>query len=171
MSTLYQINNQIESFFEENVDQETGEILNYDLLEKLEIEKREKQHSVVKYIQHLENNEKAIKDEMDRLKTLKTVSSNRIDSLKNYLKNSMEIDNITSIDFETRKVYIAKNPPKLNIAENLFEEFGIVKSAEGALKLVKTDLANKKKEVKDKLKKGEEVEGAELSYSTSLRIK
>ena len=60
--TLYEINAALEAF-ESEVDEDTGEILNYDKLAELNMAKDEKRENIALYIKNLTAEAKAIREE------------------------------------------------------------------------------------------------------------
>lgn len=167
---LYQINQQILDV----LDTDTGEVLDIEAFEQLQIDKKEKVHSTAKYILHLDNKKQAIDNEIERLKELKNIANKKQEDLTKYLKRSMEIDNVTKYDFDTIKLSIRKNPPSLKFDDGIeesLEEYEVVECAKGTLKMLMSDLSNKKADIKKRLSEGEIIEGARLEQATRLDIK
>jgi len=65
--TLYEINAQIRAFLEENVDPETGEVLNLDALGDLELERSAKLESYALAVKNYDAEIAAVKAEEDNL--------------------------------------------------------------------------------------------------------
>jgi len=169
---IYQINEKIEKFLSENTDQETGELINVEQFEALEIEKKEKQLSCVRYIQHMDNTSSFIDNEIKRLQEMKRLNESKIENMKRYVYNSMVIDGITKIEFGTVTISVRNNPPSLKLSEEFENELSVgVNLATEKLKEEKSRLAEKKKMIKEMLKEGKEHSGATLTSSTSLIIK
>ena len=158
--SLYQIDQEIQAVLA-NADEITGEI-DAAAFEELGLAKKEKQHGVLKFIQHLENDQDLLKKEMDRLKALREMAAKREEWLRGYLIQSMNIDKVRELDFVTHKCKFRKNPPRLIISdEKLVPE-----------KYIKTEIVQKidKERVKADLKSGETVEGCRLEQGESLII-
>ena len=156
---IYEINNQILALVN-NADIITGEI-DIEQLEGLELAKKEKQENIVKYIRHLELDEQAIKEETKRLNVISSLYAKRQESLKKYLKSSMELDQEDKLDLGLFKVSIAKNPPAVVIEdEDKLDKY----------KKEKVQVTIDKAALKEDLKNGE-VAGARLEQSTRLVIK
>ena len=158
--SLYQIDQEIQAVLA-NADEITGEI-DAAAFEELSLAKKEKQHGVLKYIQHLKNDQDLLKKEMDRLKALRELAIRREEWLREYLAKSMNIDKVRELDFVTHSCRFRKCPPKLIISdEKLVPE-----------KYIKTEIIQKidKERVKADLKSGETVEGCRLEQGESLII-
>lgn len=88
MATLYELNEKIMNF-NWDVDEETGEILNADALDELEMEFKDKIRNIGLYIKNLESDadqyEKAEKEFAQKKKSAK----NKVDSLKQYLASNL----------------------------------------------------------------------------------
>lgn len=158
---LYEINQAITQLVE-SANPETGEV-DVQAFEDLALAKEEKQKNIVMFCNHLESDQEAIEKEIDRLTTMKKRAESGKRWLMGYLKNSMEQDNITELDFVTFKAKIKKNPPKVVIHDEtkLYARFGEAK----------TVMSIKKDELKEALKTGEHVDGAVLVQDTRLEIK
>lgn len=159
MSNLYQINAEIQALLA-SAD-ENGEI-NAEMFDQLQIAKQDKQLNIIKFIKHLENDEALIKQETERLTTLKSQATKRKEWLTKYLADSMKIDGVTELDFTTFKAKFKKNPPKLVIVEGtlLPEKFTITK----------VDIQPAKDKIKEALKAGEEVKGCHIEQTERLSI-
>lgn len=169
---LFEINEQIEKAILDSVDEETGEITDLSLVDNLQLELQEKVKNIVLYIKWIEAKNNAIKIEQDRLKAMGLSNVNHIDNLKNYLLQGMKISKIDKFDFDTFKVGIRNNPPRMILSNDLKETLEEdIKVVEMELKDEKAAYADIKKEFKDKLKKGEEVKGAYLEVIQSISIK
>lgn len=87
--TLYEINSKIREFLSENVDPETGEILNADVLEKLEVERGEKLENYALAIKNYRAAMEAIKTEEDNLKARRKRLEKTADRLLEILKTEL----------------------------------------------------------------------------------
>ena len=83
---LYEIDDAILSC----IDEETGEILDVDKLNALQIEREQKVESVALWIKDLAAENAAIKEEKDRLDKLSKSNENRAEALKNWLKFALD---------------------------------------------------------------------------------
>ena len=120
MSSLYEINAEIESC----VDMETGEILDIEKLEKLQIEFDEKVENIALWVKNLNAEAEAVKKEKDVLAARQKACENKAQGLKNYLSSflngqkfktarvsisyrkseSVEISDVSALDPEYYKV-------------------------------------------------------------------
>lgn len=155
---LYQIDQKLVELVE-NANSETGEI-NIEAFEALELEKKTKQTNIVKYIRHLELDEDAVAEEIKRLSAIKTQITKRSESLKKYLKSSMELDNVDQLDLGLFKASIVKNPPSVVIEDEAKLD---------AFKKEKVTITLDKTAIKEALKNGK-VDGAKLIQSTRLKL-
>jgi hypothetical protein len=133
-----------------------------DTLESLELTFDEKVKGYAAIIRNTEAEEKALKDEIDRLNAKRKVKQNKIEYLKRNLFNALQATNKRKIEAGTFTLSIRKNPHSVSI----LDESEIPKQyyIEQPAKLDKTKL-------KDDLKNGLTIAGAELVQNESLSIK
>ena len=113
-----------------------------DTLDSIEEAIEDKAENIAKWIRNLEADKKAFEEEEKRFKEKKQTADNRIKSLKLYLEDN--------------------NPPSVEVFDEALipQQFLIAQP-------VKIDRAG----IKELLKAGEEVPGAELKHSSGLRIR
>lgn len=87
--TLYEINEKLRDFDFE-IDEETGEILNADELDNLELSKSEKIENICLLIKNLKADAVAYKNEKDSFSDKERVAKNRIKSLTGYLESALD---------------------------------------------------------------------------------
>lgn len=87
--TLYEINEKLRDFDFE-IDEETGEILNTDELDNLELSKSEKIENICLLIKNLKADAVAYKNEKDSFSDKERVTKNRIKSLTGYLESALD---------------------------------------------------------------------------------
>lgn len=166
---LYEINAAIENFAFE-VDEETGEILNADALDALEMARDEKIDNTACLIKNIFADEDAInaqieilKSEIEELSKRKKQKHNRGESLKRYLSGFLNGEK-----FESARCKISYHS-----SEAVELEAGFTAWAEKTrpdlmrYKLPEPD----KKAIKAALKEGEAIEGAALIKTVSMSIK
>ena len=124
--TLYEINEQIRNAIEYGCDPETGEIIDVDALEELEMARDEKIENICLYIKDLKAEAAAIKAEKDALDARMKASSRKAESLTNYLQQELAGER-----FKTSKVAISYRKTfelekALEITEAIAEETGTV---------------------------------------------
>ncbi len=103
---LYEIDARIQNF-EFEIDEETGEVLNFNELEELELELEKKQENVALYVKNLRAKENAIDNEIKALLERKKATHNKADNMSEYLKTSLQ-----GAKFETSKVSISYRKSK-----------------------------------------------------------
>lgn len=99
---LYQIKQEIEQAINECVDFETGEILDSERLDRLNMALNEKRENIALYIKNLVADSKAIDEEIKNLTARKKSINNKIDWLKQYLASDLQGNK-----FETPKVVVS----------------------------------------------------------------
>ena len=115
MSSLYEINNQIESIVEKFAgafDEVTGEIVDEELytesqkeLDNLEIAQNDKIENIACYIKNLHSDVFALENEIKTLSQRKKVKENQLKRVKEYLANFLKLKNIKKI--ETPKAVVS----------------------------------------------------------------
>lgn len=156
---LYEIEQAIREFEENNVDPETGEILNLDQLDELYMAKDAKIEGIGVLIKECKAESEAIKAEIDNLRHRLERCNNRMESLLNYMKHALNGEN-----FETTKVQARwRRSEQVQILdENVIpDKFVNVQTVRKPVK----DL------IKKAIKSGEEVTGAILAENRNLTVK
>lgn len=156
---LYELTGKYNQLLEmaESVDPETLA----DTLESLEDSINSKVENTAKVIRSLESDNEAIANEIKRLEAMKKTRANNIARLKDYLKEQMEVVGADKIQGELFTVRLQFNPEKLVVTdETMLTQYFIQPEP-------KLDT----RAVKEALKAGEELQGAELVRERSLRIK
>ena len=97
--TLYEINNQIANFIPE-VDEETGELLNADLIDRLNMDRDAKIESVALFIKNTLAEAAAIKAERDALDKRMKAAEKQADSMKRYLTSCLNGEKFKSAKAE-----------------------------------------------------------------------
>ena len=133
-----------------------------DTLDSIEDAIEDKAENIAKLIRNLEADKKAFEEEEKRFKEKKQAADNRIKSLKLYLEDNMRLTGKTKFKAGFFSFAIQNNPPSVEV----FDEALIPKQFLIA-QPVKIDRAG----IKELLKAGEEVPGAELKHSSGLRIR
>ena len=139
-----------------------AEVIN-DTLEALGGELEDKAINVAKFLRNMEAVAEAIKEAEETMAKRRKALENRVKWMKDYLKGNMEHTGITKIECPYFKLSIQKNPTAVNVTnENAIpEQF---KEQVITWKIDKTA-------IKEAIKKGEAVPGAELVNGTRLVIK
>ena len=153
---LYEITQAYENLASLEDKEEVGKYL--DLIED---EFNQKAENTVKVIKNIGADIKALRDEEKRLaQKRKSLQSNQ-DWLKFYLQNNMERLGDKKIKAGIFNINIQKNPPSVIIKneELIADDYFI------------TERKLDKKKLKEDLKDGKEIDGAELTQGESLRIR
>lgn len=160
---LYQLTTeykQLESILIEN----EGE-LTPDLEQALQINQDQLQAKGISYgyvIKSIEAESDIIDAEIKRLTQLKKVRDNAAERLKTTLKQAMEMYGVLELKTPTLKISFRKSESVEIIDMDLLDEKYITKKT--------TEMPNKT-EIKEALKRGEVIEGAELRTNNNLQIK
>ena len=133
-----------------------------DTLDSIEDAIENKAENIAKLIRNLETDVSAYKEEEDRLKTKRQATENKAKWLKTYLEDNMKLTGKTKFKSGMFNFSIQKNPASVNITDEKIipKEFLIQQPP----KVDKTSL-------KEILKRGIEVPGAELKQTEGLRIR
>jgi len=134
-----------------------------DTLEALGGELEDKAINVAKFLKNMEATAKAIKEAEAEMARRRKALENRVKWLKDYLKANMEHTGISKIECPYFKLSVQKNPPAVAILdeEAIPAEF---KEQVVSWKLDKTG-------IKNAIKAGKSVPGAELVNGTRLAIR
>lgn len=151
---LYEIDNAIINC----VDEETGEIVDIEKLECLQMERDAKIENISCWIKNLKSDSEQLKQEADKLLERKRVADNRADSLKKYLK-----DYLNGEKFKTAKCSISYRKTEsvdITDATAIPEEF-----------LKHYEPVPMKTDIKNAINAGRSVPGAEIVVNQSIIIK
>lgn len=121
----------------------------------------DKAENIAKLIKTIEVDVNGFKEEEKRLAEKRKSLENRVKSLKSYLEGAMIAANKEKFKGKLFSFNIQNNPPSVNISDGklLPEEYWKIEKSED------------KSKIKEALKGGIEVPGAELVVSRSLRIR
>jgi DNA repair exonuclease SbcCD ATPase subunit len=133
-----------------------------DTLEALQDAIEDKAENIAKLIKNLEADAKIIKEEEKRLAERRQSIEKKIERLKQYLQEQLEVAGLQKVKRSTITVAIQNNPPSVEIADEKLipSEFMIPQPA-------KVD----KKAILERLKNGEEIPGCSLKQTKGVRIK
>ena len=156
--TLFDINKAILEFDYE-IDEETGEILNAEELDALELARDEKIEGVGLWIKNLQAEAEAVKKEKDAMADRQRRLEKKAESLKNYLAWALKGEKFSTprIAMSWRKSESVLIPDEA-LLDDRFVNITMIKKPD-------------KKLIKDTLKAGLEVPGAELVTTQNLQIK
>ena len=156
--TLYEINAQISAFLEENVDPETGEVLNLDALGDLELERSVKLESYALAVKNFDAEIAAVKIEEDNLKARRE----RIKSTRDKLYQTL-LEELRGEKMSTARVQVTYRKTQSTEIVDISvipEKF-----------LIPQPPKPDKSAIKSAIKAGEKVSGAELCDNISMIIR
>lgn len=160
METLYELTDNYQQVLEiaEQLDPKTLK----DTLDGINDAIDDKAENTAKVIRELEGDINTLTSEIQRLNERKTALSNNVKRIKEYLQNEMEKVGKTKVKSERFTIGIQNNPPSVRVEDErkIPRDYFTPQDP----KLDKTKL-------KDELKRGKEIDGAELRQKRSLRIK
>ena len=158
--TIYEIDNEIMNC----IDMETGEVIDTEKLNDLQMERDAKIENVALWIKELNAEAEAIKNEKQALAERQRVAENKAESLKNWLAYALNGEK-----FKTAKCSISyRNSESVEVTEEGLE--ALMREHEDLL-TYKTPEPNKKA-IKDAIKNdGLTVAGVQLVQKTSTIIK
>lgn len=156
--TLFDIDKAILDF-EFEIDEETGEILNAEELDALQMAREDKIEGVGLWIKNLEAEAAAVKAEKDNMADRQKRLEKKADSLKRYLAYALNGEKFST--------------PKIALSWRRSESVVITDEALLPENCLNVTIVKKpdKKVIKDALKAGKEIMGAELIEKQNLQIK
>ena len=157
--TIYEIDKEILNC----IDLETGEIIDIDKLNELELERDAKIENVACWIKELKAEAEAIKAEKLALAERQKVAENKAESLKKWLAFALNGEK-----FKTAKCSVSFR--KSEVVEITDEGLSNLMKEHDELLTYKAPEPNKKA-IKDALKDGLSVQGVRLECNTSVIIK
>lgn len=158
---LYEIDNAIL----ETIDFETGEVIDPERLDALQMEREKKLEGVALWIKNLESSVEAYKAEMESFMVRRKAAERKIESLKGWLANALQGEK-----FSTAKCAVGFRKSQ---AVEITDEAAIRAFAPGSypdLLTIQMPTINKI-EVKKALKDGWEIPGAALVERQNIQIK
>lgn len=156
--TLFEIDKAILDF-EFEINEETGEILNANALDELKMERDAKIEGVGLWIKNLQAEAEAVKNEKNAMADRQKRLENKVESLKGYLTYALAGEK-----FSTPKVAMSfRRSESVHI-----EDEHLIPDEYMNITIVKKP---DKKVLKDALKGGKEVLGAELITKQNIQIK
>lgn len=163
MKPLYEIDQAILDC----VDLETGEILDPEKLDALQMEREQKLEGVALWIKDLKAEEEAVKAEADKLTARKKSLENKIDGLKQWLLyalNGSKLKTARCNVYQThsQRVAVADEAELISFLQTLEEPEKFLRFKDPELK---------KDDIKKALKEGTIIQGAALEETEGLVIK
>lgn len=158
MSTLFEIDKAIMDF-EFDIDEETGEILNASDLDDLKMAREQKIENIGLYYKNLVAEAEMVKAEAKNMADRQKRLERKAESLKNYLAYALQGEK-----FSTPKIAVSYRKsesvsiPDETLIDDKYCNVSIVKKPD-------------KKVIKDALKSGKKVKGAELIVKNNISVK
>lgn len=153
--TLYEIDNEIMSC----IDLETGEVVDLDRLEELQIERDKKIENVGCWIKNLDADAKAIKEERDALYERQKAAEKKADSLREWLRRALNGQSFSGVRCAVR----------FRASEAVVIEDAALIPKKYLVKTVKVD--PDKKAIKEALANGLKVKGAAIEQRLNVQVK
>ena len=154
--TIFDIDQEILSC----IDTETGEVIDLEKLEALQMERDRKIHNVACWYKELNAEADAIKSEKQKLAKRQQVCENKAESLKKYLAFVLDgekfKDGAVSISYRTTKSVV------------FYDDFDYSTLPE---EYQKVTIEPKKTELKQAIENGQVIEGVELEVKSAIQIK
>ena len=157
--TLFDIDKAIETFFEENVDSETGELLNIDQLDELQMAREQKCENIALLIKNKVAERNAVAEQEKAFASRKKSLDNEIDRLKDYLGYALGGEK-----FSTPKVAVSFRKSE---SVNITDEYLIPDEYCNISVVRKPD----KNVIKDAIKDGKKLMGVEIVEKQNVIVK
>lgn len=154
--TIYEI----EAEIMDCIDQETGEVIDIDRLNALEMERDKKISNVACWIKDLKAEAEAIKAEKQALDKRQKAAENKAESLKTWLQGILQGEKFK----DSRCSISYRRSERVDFADNF--NFDTLPDY-----MKKVTIEPKKTEIKEFLKGGGEIEGVRIEENTSMTIK
>ena len=163
MRALYEINQDILDC----VDMETGEILDTERLDALQMEREAKLEGVALWVKDLNAEATAVKEEADKLTARKRALDNKITALKMWLLMALDGGKLKTprcnvYQTHSQRVAVADEGELISFLQTLEEPERFLRFREPELR---------KDEIKKALKEGTIIPGADLEETESVVIK
>lgn len=146
------------------IDQETGEVIDLDMLASLTLQRDEKISNICKWIINLNSDVRQLKEQEDRFKERRQKAQKRAESLKNFLLTYMNGRPFKTAEFSA--TFRKSNAVEI-VNQDAFEAFA---DKNRGLLTFPAPVPNKTA-IKAALDAGEEVPGAAIKQNVNLIIK
>lgn len=149
------------------VDQETGEILDVEKLDALQMEREAKLEGVALWVKDLKAEAAAVKEEADKLTARKKALDNKIEAIKTWLLGALDGEKLKTprcnvYQTHSQRVNIPDEQKLIGFLQTLNEPEKFLRFKDPELR---------KDEIKKALKDGTIIPGAELEETESVVIK
>ena len=150
----------IEAEIMDCIDQETGEVIDLDRLNALEMERDRKISNVACWIKDLKAEAEAIKAEKQALDKRQKAAENKAESLKTWLSGILQGEKFK----DSRCAISYRKSERVDFADNF--NFDTLPDY-----MKKVTVEPRKSEIKEFLKAGGEIDGVRIEENTSMTIK
>ena len=160
MASLYELTGQFLTIYQMDIDDETKT----DTLEAIDWQEQfeQKAEGYAHVIKNLEADVAMYKAEEESFKAKKQAAQKKLDYVKNNIMTAMNVTGQTEVKSGALTIKIAKNPESVKVNEDDLPKKYFTK---------KVALAPDKKTLKELLKAGKKIKGAELVRTEKLVIK
>ena len=152
--TLYEIDSEIMNC----IDTETGEIIDTDKIESLQMERSQKIRNIALWIKDLKAEAEALKAEKDNFAQRQRAAENKIDSLKKYLAFALNGEKVKETEYT------------ISYRKSQAVEITDIDALPKGYLVIQEPVANKQM-ISENLKKGTVVPGAQLVEHESIIIR
>lgn len=156
MAKLYELTAALDGF-ELQVDEDTGEITNIDELDALQMERDEKVENVALFIKNLLSDAEAYKREKESFLKKQQEAQRKADSLKEYLAFNLKGEKFKS--------------DRVQISYRKSESVNVTDMAELPVEFKVMDVTADKRAIKQAIKDGQTIPGAELVEKEGITIR
>lgn len=154
-----------EELFESCIDEETGEVIDSDVLDQLKTELMEqvkdKSSDIVKYSKNRETLIDQVSDEIKKLQSFKKSLTNRQENFKNYILFCMDKLGVDKIETPNGTIKITKSEGVVIVDKDKIPSQFVT---------IKQDFKEDLVAIKKAIKSGEEIEGAILEKRRNVKI-
>jgi len=180
MADIYEIDNRLQTLCNEMFDTETGEIVQDEetfnkLFDEIQLDLNAKIENTMCFVKNLNADAKAIKDEkaqLDKREKQKEALANRLQNRIDYYIKHQYMDKNGNVDNQALNKYKFETP-KVRISYAKSSSVNITDMTQLDKKFIKTETTETpiKSDIKDAIKNGEAVNGAEIVTKVTMRVK
>lgn len=159
MATLYEIEQEILSC----IDEESGEVIDFEKLDALALERDRKLENIALWVKNLEADAKAYKEEKDSFEQKRKAAETRANSLKAYLASYL-----AGTSFKTQKINISFRSSK---AAEVYDLDALMRYDDCDSFLKYKDPEPDKTAIKKAIDEGIELPGCRIVEKSNIQIK
>jgi hypothetical protein len=165
MARLFDIGLELDKLYPVNdsevVDTETGEVLGIEYLENLQMEREQILTYLLQEVKNLDADVEAYKKQKDTFAEKQKVTENRREALKNYIASCLNGDAFEAADKSVKATFRKSESVVIISLDDISEKF----------KTKEITYKPDKKAIKEAIKAGDDVTGAELVVNQNLQVK